>query len=156
MRLTGASVSVNRLVDDPDRRIELSIDDIDRWGIGAEEFVAGEDEFRIKAVAGRFIDHVPAEKSLQSVIVVVVCSEFSGSTIRRDFALLVHHDELRSFPRLSGFANPAPHFVVLLIHAPTKKMISRGLASDRRIHSDAGGIRRGWGGLTCRQEEGAK
>ena len=156
MRLTGASVSVNRLVDDPDLRIELSIDDIDRWGIGAEEFVAGEDEFRIEAVAGRFIDHVPAEKSLQSVIVVVVGADLSSGAIGGDFALLVHHNELCGFPRLSRLANPAPHFVVLLIHTPTKKVVSRGLASDGRIHSDAGGVRRGWGGLTCRQEEGAK
>ena len=54
-----------------------------------------------------------------------------------EFFLLIHHHQTRRGPRLAGFADPAPHFVIGLEHAATDEVVAGLFREYRGIHSDA-------------------
>ncbi len=70
---------------------------------------------------------------MSRVLVVVVRPELALCSIRREFSLLVHHDEPGSFPWLARFAHPAPDLVVDFVHAAADEVVSGRFTANALI-----------------------
>ena len=79
------------------------------WGgIRRDQLVSFQDELGVKAVAGRLVNRLAAEGAIKFVFVIVIAAETQFFTVRREFFLLVEHDQLRRAPGLSGLAARNP------------------------------------------------
>ena len=125
---------MNRCHNDSDIRILLAVGYVNTRWFRIDQLVARENELGVELIAGRLIHRISAETAAESVFVIIVRTQFSRLPVRREFCLLVHHDESRRRPRLAWFAHPAPHFIIALIHTAPDEGVARRLGADCGIH----------------------
>src|SRR5207244_9509700 len=71
-----------------------------RGRISRDQLIAGENELRIDAVAGRFINFVAAEVTVNFVFVIVVATERETLPIGRELLVVVQFHQFRGGPPL--------------------------------------------------------
>src|SRR5262245_29369672 len=128
-----------------------------RRRVCGNEFIAFQNELWINSVAGRLIDFVAAEVTIELVFVIVIASDIDAFTVRREFLFLVQHHQFCRAPWLTRATDVTPELVIGFVVTPPDIIIpGRRFGGDLLRHLDSRLLDPLWNSFATGEEQYAE